>query len=83
MCSTVLFLYSPVFLHRYLGAVVILLHQVALSKGLRNFVLFGYNGDASRKGLLESNREGVVSSIGFVAIYFVGVQLGTILMKNR
>ena len=83
MSSTILFLFTPQPLHRFLGAIIIVIHQHLLNSGLKQFVLFGYNGDAARKGLLESNREGIVSSVGFVAIYFVGVQLGTILLKKR
>lgn len=59
-------------------------YQYLLSvHGLREFVLTGSDGQGSRVGLLDANREGIFSSIGYLAIYFVGIQVGCFLQKPR
>ncbi|XP_070564066.1 phosphatidylinositol-glycan biosynthesis class W protein-like [Ptychodera flava] len=51
--------------------------------GLEHFVLHGSDGNNTREGLLNANREGVFSSFGYLALYFAGVQLGIFLFKKR
>ena len=85
MGSTIMFSFTPVSMWKFLGPFIIVIHQgLLLTISYRNFVLFGWDGDAARDGgFLEANREGIVASVGFLAIYFIGVQLGTLLMKKR
>ncbi|XP_038048460.1 phosphatidylinositol-glycan biosynthesis class W protein-like isoform X2 [Patiria miniata] len=51
--------------------------------GLGQFVLTGSDGRGSREGLLDANREGLVSCLGYVAIYFAGVCAGKFLLIRR
>jgi phosphatidylinositol glycan class W len=85
MGSTIMFSFTPVKMWKFLGPLVIVVHQgLLLTTSYRNFVLFGWKGDAARDGgFLEANREGIIASVGFLAIYLIGVQLGTLLMKKR
>ena len=53
------------------------------SAGLRSFVLHGSRGDGSRMGLLDANREGLCSCVGYLALYLIGVQLGKFLFCKR
>ena len=46
-------------------------------------MLLGPSGDGSRTGLLSANREGVVSSVGYLAVYMAGIQLGRWLFRKR
>ncbi|XP_052808580.1 phosphatidylinositol-glycan biosynthesis class W protein-like isoform X2 [Mya arenaria] len=82
--STSLLQFTPIFLHKYLGFIVIFLHQAALSTtAVRSFASKGWFGDRSRKGFIDANREGLISTIGFIGFYFIGVNFGRFLMKNR
>ena len=59
-------------------------YQYLLSvHGLREFILTGSDGQGSRVGMLNANREGIFSCIGYLAIYFAGVQVGQFLQKSR
>ena len=59
-------------------------YQMQLTnQGLGEFVLYGDDGQGSREGLLNANREGLVSCIGYLVIYLAGVQLGRFLFLPR
>ena len=82
--STAFFCITPKLLWPFLGIIIVLPYQYLLSTtGLHAFVFFGFMGTATRNGFIEANREGLVSSVGFLAVYFVGVQLGRILHQKR
>ena len=67
-----------------LSLAIALGYQHLLSNhGLGEFVLEGSDGFGSREGLLNANREGLVSCVGYVAIYFAGVWAGRFLLKQR
>lgn len=51
--------------------------------GLREFVLHGDDGQDSREGIINANREGIFSCLGYLAIYFASVQLGKFLLQKR
>ena len=51
--------------------------------GLTNYVINGPRGDGSRDTLIDANREGVVSSLGYIALYFLGMELGKYIFKPR
>ncbi len=70
--------------HGIVAAVIATLYQLMLQRsGLEAFVLLGPDGDGSRVGLLSANREGVVSCVGYLAIYTGWVQVGKWLFKPR
>lgn len=74
LSSTVFVFISPAvsgFLAVFLG----IAYQVALHLGLRHFALFGTDGQGSRDGLLNANREGIVSSLGYLTLYLAGVSI--------
>lgn len=50
---------------------------------LKMFILHGSDGQGSRAGFLNANREGVFSVIGYLAIYMASVQVGLYLLKKR
>ena len=50
---------------------------------LEGFVLHGYDGNDTRQGFLNANREGLFSCCGYLSIYFIGVQLGAYIFKPR
>lgn len=66
------------------GLALAFLYQYLLScAGLRAFVLYGRYGDNSRHGFLDANREGLCSCAGYLALYFIGVQVGKFLFQER
>ncbi|XP_063152778.1 phosphatidylinositol-glycan biosynthesis class W protein isoform X2 [Candoia aspera] len=50
---------------------------------LKMFILHGSNGQDSRTGFLNANREGIFSVIGYLAIYMASVQVGLYLLRKR
>ena len=68
----------PVLPHGLTAIVTATSYQLLLSTaGLREFIVYGPAGDYSRNGgLLSANREGIVSCLGHLAIFFAGVEIG-------
>ncbi|NXP07159.1 PIGW protein, partial [Thinocorus orbignyianus] len=50
---------------------------------LKMFILHGSNGRDTRVGFLNANREGLVSLLGYLAIYMASVQVGLCLLNCR
>lgn len=54
-------------------------HEILLQMGLANYVL----NDKSRDNFFSANKEGIVSSLGYVALYFLSMYVGKELhLKN-
>ncbi|KAL1948259.1 hypothetical protein VTO73DRAFT_12334 [Trametes versicolor] len=72
-------LLHPVMVHvpiSFLGVVVAISHQLALSLGgMQDFVL-----DAPRIGVISANKEGIVSLIGNLGIHLLGLSTGTMVL---
>lgn len=63
---------------------VAVLYQLILNlTSLKTFVLHGSDGEDSRTGFLNANREGLLSLFGYLAIYMASVQVGLYLLKRR
>ncbi|MBZ3869892.1 Phosphatidylinositol-glycan biosynthesis class W protein [Sciurus carolinensis] len=63
---------------------ITMLYQLALAfTPLKRLILYGTDGSGTRVGLLNANREGIISSLGYVAIHMAGVQTGLYVLKNR
>lgn len=63
---------------------VAVLYQLILNlTPLKTFVLHGSNGEDSRTGFLNANREGLLSLFGYLAIYMASVQVGLYVLKRR
>lgn len=59
-------------------------YQLALDfTPLKMFILYGTDGSGTRVGFLNANREGIMSSVGYVAIYMAGVQTGSYIFRKR
>ncbi|KAK9412516.1 Phosphatidylinositol-glycan biosynthesis class W protein [Crotalus adamanteus] len=50
---------------------------------MKMFILHGSDGQDSRTGFLNANREGIFSVIGYLAIYLSSVQVGLYLLGKR
>ncbi|NWV09390.1 PIGW protein, partial [Ptilonorhynchus violaceus] len=60
------------------------LYQLLLSTtSLKMFILHGSDGRGSRIGFLDANREGLLSLVGYLAIYLASVQVGLWLLQRR
>ena len=53
------------------------------SRGYTDTVLHGLYGNNSRDGLLDANREGVFSCLGYLSLFMAGVKLGSYLLDSR
>lgn len=66
------------------AVVVATLYQLLLQwGGLESYVMLGPNGDGSRVGVVSANREGIISCVGYLAIYTGWIQLGKWLLRPR
>ncbi|XP_050402410.1 phosphatidylinositol-glycan biosynthesis class W protein isoform X4 [Patella vulgata] len=82
--STVILCILPVTTSSILSVVITVLYQYALCRcGLSQYILNGSDGQGTRYGILDANREGLFSCIGYTALYFAGVQLGQYLFIKR
>ncbi|XP_037350322.1 phosphatidylinositol-glycan biosynthesis class W protein [Talpa occidentalis] len=60
------------------------LYQLALDfTPLKRLLLYGTDGSGTRVGLLNANREGIISTVGYVAVHMAGVQTGLYVLKKR
>ncbi|XP_036306641.1 phosphatidylinositol-glycan biosynthesis class W protein isoform X2 [Pipistrellus kuhlii] len=60
------------------------LYQLALDlTPLKRLILYGTDGSGTRVGLLNANREGIMSTLGYVVIHMAGVQTGSYVLKKR
>ena len=67
-----------------ISILVIAAYQFSLSSlGLTDYLVHGVGGGGARSGLLDANREGVVSCVGYVALYLGSVQIGRFTFKSR
>ncbi|XP_058903564.1 phosphatidylinositol-glycan biosynthesis class W protein [Kogia breviceps] len=63
---------------------ITVLYQLALDfTPLKRLILYGSDGSGTRVGLLNANREGIISTLGYVAIHMAGVQTGSYVLKKR
>jgi phosphatidylinositol glycan class W len=66
-----------------IGIFIGLCYERALINGLEDFVLNGSKGDGTRTIFIDANREGICSSFGYVALYFIGVSIGKLIFHNK
>lgn len=45
--------------------------------------MFGSAGDYSRVGFVDANREGIISCVGYLALYFAGVEISRGLFQDN
>lgn len=85
MLSTVILGTLPECLRKHpwiIGIFIGLFYQRALMNGLEDFILNGSKGDGSRSGFVDANREGICSSLGYLALYFMGVSIGKLIFQK-
>ena len=82
--STLLYCVVSVDRSLLIGLAVTALHQLLLSKcGLSYYIMHGPQGAESRIGIVNANREGILSIPGYLAIYVMGVAMGQFLFEKR
>ncbi|XP_022914374.1 uncharacterized protein [Onthophagus taurus] len=57
------------------GIIILFLHEFILQHGVSDYVF----GDKPRDNFIDANREGIVSSLGFVGLYFLSLFMGILL----
>ncbi|CAC5386223.1 PIGW [Mytilus coruscus] len=53
------------------------------SIGLSQYIIQGIDGHGGRHGILDSNREGIISSVGYFIMYLFGVEIGRLVFKKE
>lgn len=81
---TIVFTVIPVSLSGALAIILTVCYQYLLNMhGLKEYILHGSDGKGSRSGILEANREGIYSCVGYSAIYLAGVSIGSFVFQKR
>ncbi|XP_029339776.1 phosphatidylinositol-glycan biosynthesis class W protein isoform X1 [Mus caroli] len=63
---------------------ITVVYQLALDyTPLKRILLYGTDGSGTRVGFLNANREGIISTLGYVTIHMAGVQTGLYVLKRR
>ncbi|XP_027726076.1 LOW QUALITY PROTEIN: phosphatidylinositol-glycan biosynthesis class W protein [Vombatus ursinus] len=66
------------------AVIIAILYQISLDFAqLRMIILFGTDRKGTRIGFLNANREGIISTFGYVAIYMAGVQTGLYVLRVK
>ncbi|XP_048256592.1 phosphatidylinositol-glycan biosynthesis class W protein-like [Haliotis rufescens] len=82
--SAVILSVFPVHLSGLLSIVIAAGYQYSLTAtSLPHYILHGADGRGRREGFLDANREGLFSCIGYLAIYFAGVEIGSYIFRKR
>lgn len=53
------------------------------SRELSSYIIHGVDGEGGRHGFLDSNREGIFSSLGYLSIYLFAVKIGGFIFKKK
>ncbi|XP_071844795.1 phosphatidylinositol-glycan biosynthesis class W protein-like [Apostichopus japonicus] len=81
---TIVFTVIPVSLSGALAIILTVCYQYLLNMyGLKDYILHGSDGKGSRSGILDANREGIYSCVGYSAIYLAGVSIGSFVFQKR
>uniref|UniRef100_A0A8D0G4J9 Phosphatidylinositol-glycan biosynthesis class W protein n=1 Tax=Sphenodon punctatus TaxID=8508 RepID=A0A8D0G4J9_SPHPU len=84
MAATLLLTLFPINKSWIIALAIAAFYEIILdTTPLKRFVFYGSGGKGSRVGFLSANREGVFSTIGYLAIYMASVQVGLYLSKKR
>ncbi|KAK3091531.1 hypothetical protein FSP39_020555 [Pinctada imbricata] len=58
-------------------------HQLMLSLGGSKYIIHGSDGQGGRHGLLDANREGILSALGYISLYFFGIEIGRHIFAHK
>ncbi|KAM3934444.1 phosphatidylinositol-glycan biosynthesis class W protein isoform 1-T2 [Leptodactylus fuscus] len=84
VCSTILLTLISSQSIWIVATVIIMSYQIVLeTTNLKTFILYGSDNKGTRLGFLNANREGIFSIFGYVAIYMIGIHIGSYLLKKR
>ncbi|XP_012868626.1 PREDICTED: phosphatidylinositol-glycan biosynthesis class W protein [Dipodomys ordii] len=84
LITSLLLIIFPINISWIVAVSITVLYQVFLEfTPLKKLILYGTDGRGTRVGLFNANREGIMSTLGYVAIHMAGVQTGLYVLKNR
>lgn len=84
LITSLLLIFFPLNKSWIVAVSITVLYQLALDfTPLKRLILYGTDGSGTRIGLLNANREGIFSTLGYVAIHMAGVQTGSYVLKKR
>ncbi|XP_052074479.1 phosphatidylinositol-glycan biosynthesis class W protein-like [Mytilus californianus] len=83
LASILSFLLSVVY-WKFVVILLCVVHQYLLTyRGLSQYIIQGIDGHGGRHGILDSNREGIISSVGYFIMYLFGVEIGRLVFKKE
>ncbi|XP_051014138.1 phosphatidylinositol-glycan biosynthesis class W protein [Acomys russatus] len=84
LITSLLFVIFPLNKSWIVAVSITVVYQLALDfTPLKRILLYGTDGSGTRVGLLNANREGIISLLGYVTIHMAGVQTGLYVLKKR
>lgn len=84
LVTSLLLIFFPLNKSWIVAISITILYQLALDfTPLKRIILYGTDGSGTRVGLLNANREGIISTLGYVGIHMAGVQTGSYVLKKR
>ncbi|XP_048223048.1 phosphatidylinositol-glycan biosynthesis class W protein [Perognathus longimembris pacificus] len=84
LVTSLLLIIFPLNVSWIVAVSITVLYQVFLEfTPLKRLILYGTDGRGTRVGFFNANREGIMSTLGYVAIHMAGVQTGLYVLKNR
>ncbi|XP_069127184.1 uncharacterized protein [Argopecten irradians] len=80
--STLFYINVPEFLWSLCALAVVVGYQYSLDYGgLKDYILLGEDGQGGRDGLVNANREGIFSCLGYFALYVFGTEIGKMIFR--
>ncbi|XP_069127185.1 phosphatidylinositol-glycan biosynthesis class W protein-like [Argopecten irradians] len=80
--STLFYIYVPEFLWSLCALAVVVGYQYSLDYGsLKDYILLGEDGQGGRDGIVNANREGIFSCLGYFALYVFGTEIGKMIFS--
>ncbi|KAI4466481.1 phosphatidylinositol-glycan biosynthesis class w protein [Holotrichia oblita] len=70
--ASIILIYLPIKFSAIYGILMLVFHEVILQNGLAEYVM----GSSHRNNFFSANREGIVSTLGFVGLYFLSISVG-------
>ncbi|XP_063410091.1 phosphatidylinositol-glycan biosynthesis class W protein-like [Mytilus trossulus] len=82
--ASILSFLLPVMYWKFVVILLCILHQYLLTyRGLSQYIIQGIDGQGGRHGIIDSNREGIISNVGYFIMYLFGVEIGRLVFNKE
>ncbi|XP_076082272.1 glucosaminyl-phosphatidylinositol-acyltransferase PIGW-like [Mytilus galloprovincialis] len=82
--ASILSFLLPIVYWKFVVVLLCILHQYLLTyRGLSQYIIQGIDGQGGRHGIFDSNREGIISNVGYFIMYLFGVEIGRLVFNKE